>query len=274
VVEDRSGPIELAGIYRRLIGARIRADWQYRTSFTLLTAGQMLFTIPDFVVVAMIFDQVPRLAGWTLAEVAFLYGLSDLAFALADIFVSQVESLVPLIKQGSFDRLLTRPMSPLIQVSAEFFALRQLGRVVAPILALGLAVSWLNLQWNAQRVLLTVMALGAATVIFSALWIMTSAITFWAVDSSHATHSITYGGRFLTQYPLSILGEWLRRLVIYILPLAFVAYLPTVVILDKPDPLGLPRALGYASPAVAVILAFAARAIWATAIRHYRSTGS
>ena len=40
-----------------------------------------------------------------------------------------------------------------------------------------------------------------------------------------------------------------------------------------PDPLGLPRALEFASPAVAVCAAAAAGLIWRSAVRHYRSAG-
>ena len=57
---------ELAFIYRRLAGARIRSDLQYRTSFWLFTLGQFFITFVDFVTIAVIFSQVHDLAGWSL----------------------------------------------------------------------------------------------------------------------------------------------------------------------------------------------------------------
>jgi ABC-2 type transport system permease protein len=56
-------------------------------------------------------------------------------------------------------------------------------------------------------------------------------------------------------------------------PLAFVAYFPALYLLDKPDPLGLPRVLEFSSPVVAVITAAAAGLVWRFAVRHYRSAG-
>lgn len=265
---------EVAGIYRRMVAARIRADWQYRTSFALFALAQGLITLLDFLVIALIFGQVSELGGWTLAEVAFLYGLASLAFSLADVFISQVENVAVLIREGSFDRLLLRPVGPLVQISAEFFALRRLGRVLQSASVLTLAVSWLDVVWGPGQVALAVVAVLSGAVIFGALFVLTSSIAFWVVGSLEVANAFTYGGQLLAQYPLSILSEWLRRFVIYILPLGFVAYLPALIILGKPGPADVPRWLGYASPLAAALLALAARAVWTTAIRHYRSTGS
>src|SRR5437870_6367631 len=120
-VADGGGLRELAPIYRRLIGARIRTDWQYRLSFVLYTAAQFFVTILDFLTIAVIFHNVPRLAGWSISEVAFLYGTSGLAFGLSDVFVSPVERCALYVKQGTFDQFLIRPLGPLFQLACREF---------------------------------------------------------------------------------------------------------------------------------------------------------
>ena len=205
---------------------------------------------------------------------AFLYALSSCAFSLADIFASQVEHVGTLIRDGSLDRVLVRPVGPLVQICAEFFALRRLGRLVESTAVGVLALSWLAVDWDAGRVALTAVTVASGTVIFAALFVLTSSIAFWVIDSREVANAFTYGGNFLTQYPLSILPGWLRRFMVYVLPLGFVSYLPGLIILGKPSPAGVPRWLGYASPVAAGLLAVTARAVWSTAIRHYRSTGS
>ncbi len=264
---------EVAGIYRRLLVARMRADWQYRASFVMFVLGAALVHVLDFLAIAVLFGQVPQLAGWTLAEVAFLYGLSSVGFALADAFVSPIDYAARLIRDGSFDRLLVRPVSPLVQLAAEFFALRRLGALVQAGVVLWLAIAWLDVQWDAGRIVLTAVTIACGTVIFSALFVICSSIVFWTVDSGEVANAFTYGGNYVTQYPLSILDRWLQHFVTYVVPLGFVAYLPAVVILGKPAA-GMPRMLGYASPLAAAALVVLARAVWVTAIRHYRSTGS
>jgi ABC-2 type transport system permease protein len=73
---------------------------------------------------------------------------------------------------------------------------------------------------------------------------------------------------------MSIYGTVFRRVLAYGLGFAFVAYYPTLALIDRADPLGAPAALGYASPAVAALAAAAAWLVWRTGVRRYASTGS
>ena len=66
----------------------------------------------------------------------------------------------------------------------------------------------------------------------------------------------------------------MRQTVARVVPMAFVAYYPCVVILGRPDPVaGLPW-LGLLAPLVAVVTLAAGRQAWLLGVRHYRSTGS
>jgi ABC-2 type transport system permease protein len=61
------------------------------------------------VVVLILFHNAPRIGGSNVHEVAFLYGLSALAFSLADLLVGHIENLPPLVRDGTFDLILVRP---------------------------------------------------------------------------------------------------------------------------------------------------------------------
>ena len=89
-------------------------------------------------------------------------------------------------------------------------------------------------------------------VIFAAIWVIGAAITFWTVETSEVTNVFTYGGEALVSYPMPIYAEGIRRFFTYVVPLVFVSYLPSLYILEKPDPLGLPPVLQLCSPIVAV----------------------
>jgi ABC-2 type transport system permease protein len=265
--------VALAGIYRRLIGARIRADWQYRLSFVLYTLGQTFVAGLDLAAIAVIFGKVHALAGWSWPQVIFLYATSGISFAIADVFVSQVERASLHIKEGTFDRFLIRPLGPLFQLSTHEFALRRIGRLVQPAVVLVIALAGIDVAWTATRIAVLVVMLASGTVIFSAIWVITSSLAFWTVETQEVSNSFTYGGNYVTQYPLDVLTSWMRRLAVF-LPLAFVNYLPVAWLLGRHQAIGLPSAIGLLCPVVAVIAAVAARAVWGTAIRHYRSTGS
>jgi ABC-2 type transport system permease protein len=110
--------------------------------------------------------------------------------------------------------------------------------------------------------------------IYAGVWVAVASVAFWAVDSIEFANAFTYGGSFLSQYPVNIFGSWLRRLVIFVVPLAFVVYFPALYVLDKDDPLGFPRAVQFAPPLVALATWLVGAAVWRTAVRHYRSVGA
>ncbi|MET0902614.1 MAG: ABC-2 family transporter protein [Acidimicrobiales bacterium] len=261
-------------VWRRLVGARIRADWQYRTSFFLFLLSQTLVACLDLAVVAAIFAQVNTLGGWTGVEVALLFGLSGIAFGLADLLISQVENASRHIKAGTFDMFLLRPLPPLVHLSASEFALRRVGRVLQPLVVLIGALVLAPIEWSPETALLVPVTLVSGTVIFGSVWVATSSISFWTVDSQEVANAFTYGGQLATSYPIDLLAQWLRRLLTFIVPLAFVAYFPAARLLDKEQPLGVTSAIAWATPVVAVLAVLAARAVWRLAVRHHRSTGS
>jgi len=262
------------GVWRRLVGARIRADWQYRTSFFLFLTSQTVIACMDLAVVASIFSQVDSLAGWSGMEVALLFGLSGVAFGLADLTISQVETVSTHIKAGTFDLFLLRPVPALLHLSASEFALRRLGRVLQPLVVLAGALVLAPIEWRADTVPLVLVTLVSGTLIFGSIWVVTSSLSFWTVESQEVANAFTYGGGLATSYPIDLLGRWMRRLLTFLVPLAFVAYLPAARMLGRGTPLGLPSTIAWATPLVALASVLAARAVWSLAVRHHRSTGS
>lgn len=266
--------VESLGIYRRIVGSRIRSQLQYRLSFALTVGGNLLLTSLDFAAILVLFGQVDALGGWTVEEVALLYAISSVSFALTDIAVGQLDQLPRMIREGEFDQILVRPLGSLLQVVSADLALRHLGRLLQGLIVLVVALTQVDVAWTVGRAAMLVVAIVAGVAIFAGTWIAFSSIAFWLIDSQEVCNAFTYGGSFTAQYPVNIYGRWLRRLVVFLIPLAFVSYYPCLYVLDKPDELGLPTALQFASPAVGVATAAAAWVVWRTAVRRYRSVGS
>jgi ABC-2 type transport system permease protein len=265
--------VESLALWRRLVGAQIRSQVQYRVSFGLELVGAFLIAFLDFLAVLVIFHNTPRLAEWTVQEVAFLYALSSITFALTDLLIGHLDLFPRLIRDGNFDVLLVRPRGTLFQVIASDFQLRRLGKAAQGVLVLVYALGALHIDWTPARVVVLLVSIPAGVLIFSAVWVAFGCLAFWTVDSGEFTNAFTYGGNFLAQYPIDIYGAWLRRFLAYLVPLAFVCYFPALYILCKHDPLGLPRVLQFLSPAVALAAACVAGAAWRFAVRHYRSAG-
>jgi ABC-2 type transport system permease protein len=265
--------VALSRIYGRLIGARIRAQLQYRASFAMNLVGAALISFLDFAAILVIFHQIDALAGWTVAEVAFLYAISSVSFALTDLAVGHLDLLPQMIRRGDFDLILVRPLGSLFQVVSADFALRRLGKAFQGLAVLVVALAAVDVEWTVARGAMVLAMLVTGILIFAGVWITFATVAFWLVDSVEVANSFTYGGNFLTQYPVNVFGPWLRRFVVFVVPLAFVAYFPSLYVLDKPDPLGSPAALQFLAPVVGVVSGIVGGLVWRFAVRHYRSAG-
>ena len=264
---------ESLALYARLVSARVRGQWQYRTSFALDVVGVFLVTFLNFAAILVIFDNVPQLAGWSVQEVALLYGIAGVAFSFAELAVGHLDLLPQLIRDGNFDLLLVRPRSSLLQVIASDFRIRQFGRLLQSIAVLVYAVVALDISWTADRLAMIVVAVLAGAAIFAAIWVAGITIVFWAVEGRESVNAFTDGGNFLSEYPIDVYAKWLQRFVTFVVPMAFVAYFPASYVLDKPNPLGAPDWVPFASPAVALVAAVGAGFVWRFAVRRYRSAG-
>jgi ABC-2 type transport system permease protein len=78
----------------------------------------------------------------------------------------------------------------------------------------------------------------------------------------------------MLQYPPTVFGQDLLRGVVFVVPLAFVNWLPALYVLGRPVPLGLPQWTAFLSPLVALALFLPASLAWRAGLRSYRSTGS
>lgn len=265
--------VEPVLVWRRLVGAQIRSQFQYRVSFVLDMLGNFLISFIDFLAVLVLFHNTTRLGVWSVREVAFLYAMSSISFALTDLLVGHFDQFPQKIRDGTFDILLVRPRSTLFQVIGSDFQMRRLGKAIQGALVLGYVISSLAIPWDVGRVAMLVVMVPSAIVIFASVWTVGSCLAFWTTDGGEFTNAFTYGGNFLAQYPIDIFSTWLRRFLAYIVPLAFVCYFPALYILDKPDPLGLPRLLQFSSPLVALLGVGVGGLAWRFAVRHYRSAG-
>ncbi len=260
--------------YRLIAGMWIRSTLAYRASFVLTVCGNLLLTGLDFVAILLMFSQVDALGGWTLPEVAFLYGLSVTAFGTAQLAFGSVASLGGRVRDGSFDTLLVRPAPVLAQVAADRFALRRLGRGVQGAAVLGWALVAVDVDWTVAKALLIPVTLVSGAVIFGSLFVAGGAFQFLAQDAAEVQNAFTYGGTTLLQYPPTVFGRDLVRGVTFVLPLAFVNWVPAAYVLGRPYPLGLPAGAAFAAPLVAAVCGALAGTVWRAGLRSYRSTGS
>jgi len=260
--------------YGHLVRAQVKSQAQYRTSLVVDVVGSVAFGILDVVTVVVFFRVTSDLAGFAFREVFLMTTLTSCAFSLADLCVGNIERLRFYVRTGLFDAVLVRPLGTLAQLLAMDVPPRRVGRLALGIALVVTAAVHAHVPASPPRIALLVVAPLAGAVIFASIFVATSSVTFWWIESGEFGNALTYGGHDFASYPLNIYGAALRRLFAYGLGFAFVAYYPALSLLDRADPLGAPAFVGYASPLIALVAAGLAALLWRRGIRHYRSTGS
>ncbi|MFD6803297.1 ABC transporter permease [Streptomyces cyaneofuscatus] len=272
--EDRPRLLEGLRAYGLIVAMWVRSTMAYRASFVMTTFGNLAVTAFDFLTIVLMFTHVDALGGYTLPEIALLYGVSATAFGLCDLLLGSMERLGRRVRDGTLDTLLVRPVPVLAQVAADRFALRRVGRILQGLAVLVYALATLDIAWTPLKVaMLPVMVISGAAV-FGAVFVAGAAFQFVAQDASQVQSAFTYGGATLLQYPPTIFAKDLVRGVTFVVPLAFVSWLPTLYVLDREYPLDLPQWVAFLAPVVAVACGALAGLAWRAALRTYRSTGS
>jgi len=247
---------------------------QYRTSFIMQTVSHFLVTGVEFIAIWALFSRFGSLKGWILAEVALFYSLISIAFSINDSITRGFDVIGNLIKRGEFDRVLLRPRSTVLQLMGYEFTMKRIGRFSQGVIILIWALRTLQIQWTLGKALLMFGSVAGASCLFMGLLIIQSTIAFWTIESLEIMNSLTYGGVYTAQYPMTIYLPWFRKFFTFVVPLACVNYFPVLAIIEKEDSLGSPVWLQHITPLAGVLFLAAGLLFWRIGMRHYSSTGS
>lgn len=262
-------------LYFRLISIRIRSQMQYPASFVFDVAGTGLGTAIYFVTLAAVFGRFNNIGGWGLGEVAFLYGLAEMAFATMDMIFSYYDpdAFAALVQRGTFDQMLLRPLSLPLQIFSTDFVLRRLGRVAQGVAIFGLSLYLTHAAWTPLKWLYLAVVFASTVAFFGGLFVIGSTTCFWTVERLEAINIFTYGGTEMISYPMHIYNVWIRRFFTFVVPAALVTYYPALYFLDKPIPPG-QAWLPFLSPVAGFGVLATAFIFWNFGVKKYTSTGT
>jgi ABC-2 type transport system permease protein len=262
-------------LYLRYLGVSVRSQMQYRGSFILLSIAHLFATGIDFVGLWVLFHRFGSIGGWSLAEVALLYGMVSSAFAFADATTRGFDMFgETMIRTGDFDRILLRPRSAALQIAGQELTLRRVGRLCQCIPVL-LWASWsLGVVWSPAKVALVLATILGGACLFNGLFVLRGTLAFWTVESLEIMNTVTYGGVEASEYPLVIYPAWFRRFFTFVVPLACISYFPALGILDRASSSGIPFFLPWVAPLAGLAFLCLSLQVWKLGVRHYQSTGS
>ncbi|MCS7251359.1 MAG: ABC-2 family transporter protein [Anaerolineae bacterium] len=251
----------------RFFKANLMTAMEYRVDFlanALVAVASALWTLAALHV---FFMHRPQLGGWRYQEALIVAGLF-IAFegVMAALFRPNLEEIPEAVRQGTLDFILLRPLDSQFLIS---FQRMQVWHLTDILLGLGI-VAWAlaQLGWPpVGRLLLFGLMLLSGLVIFYSLLMILITLAFWFVEVENIIELIyTFfeAGRF----PVTAFPTWVRIVLTFIVPIAFLTTVPAQAILGWLQPQGVLSGL-----LVAMVLLMISRALWRYALRHYTSAG-
>jgi len=259
--------------YRAVLASRVRAQRSYRTGFALDLFGSLLIGVTEFAEVWVIFHNVEVLGGLDFHAILVLFGLSNLAFSLADLLVGHLDTLPTYVRAGTLDAFYLRPQPLLAQLVTSEVDLRRISRIGVAGTALVSGLVLEDVSYGPRELTLLAIAIVFGTAIFAGLFVCAASLQFFLINGSELTNSFTYGGSYAAQQPTAIFPRPLKLLFGYLIPVAFTAYLPTLALLGLPGPAGLPAWLAWLTPVAAGWVWLVGMLLWRWGTRHYQVGG-
>ena len=257
-------------LYGRYVTVSLRAQMQYPGAFVATSIGAFATTITDFIGIWALFARFRHIEGWRFAEVALLYGVISVSFALADGLTRGFDVFgTQFVKTGDFDRLLVRPRSTVLQLLGYELRATRIGRLAQGMFAWGVGAQLSNVDWTWSAWATLLFAVAGGVALFSGILVLQATLAFWTVESLEIANTLTYGGVEAGQYPLDIYARWFRTFLTYVVPLACISYFPVAHVLGRGGASWLAL-----SPVFGFLFLGAALWVWRFGVRRYTSTGS
>ncbi len=256
-------------IYRMIVIQDIKSKMSYRSDFIISTVGMIATNVTGFISFWILFRNFPSISGWGYYEMLFLYGFSLISLTPVQCLFDNNWSLRQNVFSGDFIKYYFRPINIFFYYQSEIFDVKGLGQLAFGIGTLVYAWAKLGIPVTVLAVVELVVFLITASLIMIALQNAAAATCFW-INNSFYVLDLAYKFRDYAKYPITIFGPVFKFVFTFLIPIAFIAYYPSLVIL-RPDEIPV---LTWLSPVIGIIFFGLSYKFWMLGVRKYNGTGS
>lgn len=256
-------------LYLHYLSIIFRSTMQYKVSFWIMAIGHFLVSFGVFLGVFFMFRRFSHVEGFTYHEVLLCFSIMLMEFSLAEIWARGFDTFPSMVRQGDFDRVLLRPRSAVLQVLGSKFELVRLGRVLQAVVTFAYGMTHAGVRWTAAKLVTVCFMLVGGTVLFTALFLIYAALSFFTLEGLEFMNVFTDGAREYGKYPFGIYGRKLLLLTTFAIPYALVQYYPLLYLLGRRE-----EPFYIFLPLLALWFLLPAYGLWRLGVRKYQSSGS
>lgn len=260
-------------LYCIMIGAYLRSRLQFRTNFIVGTTALFVKGFLEVVPMALLVSTFKFISDYSMSEMAFMFGLWNLSYAVEMLFLSQTRELEHMIRFGILDRYLVRPIPPFFQLLSAKLNEAGFGELLTSGLVLAFAIPGLKITWAVPKVLVLVLFIILGAVVHGALQLLVNTVCFWAVQNRTLRMAVNTFAFTFVPYPVHIFDRAIQFLITFVFPYAMIYFFAGAFLLEKKTPWFTGSEVLLVYPAITMGLGIVALAAWRRGLRNYTGTG-
>lgn len=218
-------------LYRIFVVQYIKTILQSKMDFFVGLSGFLISQVTGLAFLYLIFEQIPSMQEWTLEQMLFIYGFSQIPRGIDHLLTDNLWMVGwQMVIKGTFDKYILRPMNIFFQIVCEKVQFDALGELLIGGIFVGRAVIKGVIEVTVLKVLFFGISVIAGAVIYISVKLLFAAMAFWFKDSSPLM-TASYEIADFAKYPVQIYSKPIRVVLMTVLPFAFVAYIPSTFFL-------------------------------------------
>jgi ABC-2 type transport system permease protein len=256
-------------LYWAFVRASLQREIEFRANFWAKVGQNLVWLVFFFLILKVFYGQTTSIAGWTEGRSFLLFATCYIMASITGaVFGWSVQEIPTLVRMGTMDYVLVKPVDSQFWVSVRLFNFDQLGSFAASVAMLGYGLRMEHLTPTLLGTLMYIVLTLSSVLLFYSLELAMMTLGIWLVKVENLWvlgESIFQVARF----PIDVFPFSLRWAFFYMVPMAFIATVPTRALFGAVTP-----GLFFLGIGWSVVAFWASRRFWKFALTHYTSASS
>jgi ABC-2 type transport system permease protein len=257
-------------LFWRFIGQNVKIRLEYKADFVLMLVSGSALQLLGLLFLGVLFSRIPPIQGWGLWDIVLMLSSIYFTEGIVSFAFEGMWRMMRLVNMGDMDRLLLRPASPILQILTYDLGPHGIGNMATGAVLFALALGHTHIAWTVDKILFMPVFVASAAAIRTAISFAANCSGFWLNSFYNAFPLMVYQMADFAKYPLTLFSKPIQYFVTFVLPYAFISYIPAVYILGKASW----GAWAWLAPLVAAWCIVLARAVFYRGLRRYDSPGN
>jgi ABC-2 type transport system permease protein len=207
----------------------LQKEMAFRTNFFISLLNIGLDFLIGLAGIFILFNNVQSINTWTFMEIFTLLGIYMVIDAIQNtVFSPSLNDIAESVWKGNFDFSIIKPVNKQFLVSFQHWNFSHLPKIILGAIVIVVGVINLHLTLSVIQVLTFIVAVFISILLTYSLILFLNSIVFWYPKTVMVWifNSIYQMGR----YPVSVYPFYIRMVLTWIIPVAFIVTIPAEVL--------------------------------------------